>query len=1021
MWVVVRNALAARRGQAVVVAVVALLASVAVSAAPWYAVAARQRVGVAEVAAAPVTDRLISIGRPAEWVGPGSSSGSERAMATARREFAPAGFTRINGGSVGAQIRRADPGKAPVDAEVAYRDDLCDHVVVTGSCPSAAGEVAVPASLVDELGVRVGNRVRMTALGEKPLAARIVGVYRVIEPSEPYWGSGDLVGLDENAGSGQQTVFTVHGTVRGQDQVAYTYDLIAQPQAFASVDTPRLAADIELGMTRLQGQGFSISDTGLDGLLDRIEQERRNVTAGVAVGVVVLLLLTWFVLIVVVREAAVQVRADVGWWRLRGAPSGRGWVVVLGQSVVPLVCGAVIGVGAGIGVGRGLGGDIVGGADRTALLLSLVAAGLAVAGGLVAVVIAQLGTLLTPVRDLLRRIPVRRGGWRRSMVDLMLVGLAAYGVVQALVLQQDIEGLPLLAPALAALAIALVAAWAVSPLAARLALRARHSGRLAVALIAGLIARRPDTHRLFALAVVAVALVTTGFVSWDTTAQTQSQRAMLEGGADRVITVDAADPAQLLAGVRAADPSGTAAMAVIDQPELSSDPPMLAMDTTRLSVIAGWRREYGGDVGQVAAALRPEPPHPVVVRTGRLELRAAGTSPAGTPVHLRIRLRTQLTGEPVDAIIGPLTTSRDTYAAAVPACADGCRLVGVQVLGNKQRRAIATYPADPEAVGYRSPQAGTRVELYPGGDSDAAGLPAALLSAPVRWRPAVGPLDLGPAISAGDDGIRITELPTPDDVLLNQSDWAFVADTPAPLPVVAAGWQPDPAEEARLAPLPGAAVPLDVVGTASLVPRYGATGVLADLEYAERLVPFAIDGGTPQVWLSADAPASILADLQKAGLTPLREDKLSDRIDWLRSEGSAVGVRFQAVVALIGLLLTAGAVLTNAARERPGRAAELGALRTQGLRAPIVATVGYLGLGGMLAAAAVVGLLAGLVGAGIARVLYPGFVDGWSVLATAPPRAYPVGVAAAAAVVVFGAVVIATGAALVRRTRGGPG
>jgi putative ABC transport system permease protein len=1028
MWVVLGNVLAARRRQAVIVALVALLACAALAAAPSYAVRATQQAGVSAVEGATVEERLISVTWLAGWRGSGDTT-SAVAIDGAREQFQPSGFTSVVGGSVSGDLIHGTAKEEPAEVHLAVRENVCEHLVVTGDCPSRKGDVALPSTLAGELALKVGDELQIEATDDKPLSARVSGIYRVVDPGEPYWGDGDLVSAGSDTSSDRATVFTVSATLQGQERVTYTYDLLASPQAFATMDMDKLATRLDNGLSQLREEGYSASTMELDGLIDRIARDRRNVTAGVGVGIIVLLLLTWFALAVVVREGGVQIRGDVGWWRLRGAPSGRGWILVLGQSVVPLLVGAVVGTVVGLGIGRVMVGTLDGGAGGTALLLSLVLVGLTLAGGLVAVVAAQVGTLFTPVRDLLRRIPVRRPRWRRSVVDLVLVGLATYGVVQALVIQRDVEGLPLLAPALAALGIALITAWAVPPLATWLAVRARQSGRLAGTLIAALMARRPETHRLFALVVVAVALVTTAFVGWDTGSRTQWQRAALEVGADRVVTVAADDVVELMEGVRAVDPDGTQAMAVVEQPGISYDPSILAVDSSRLNVVAGWRDAYGGDVDKVAAALQPTEPKPVVLTTDQLELKASATHPGGSAVvHLRVRLRAVKTGKPVDAIVGPLRDKPETYATKLRGCASGCRLVGLQVLGPERPDAISARADDAAAVGHGPAPGGTQVELYPttgsGGSSgsESATSLARLLSEPTRWRPAVGPRDLGPAIAAGeDDALRLTVSKPPKGVPVDRSDWAYVADTPAPLPVVVAGWQPDSTAEVRLPPLPGASVPTEIVRTASLVPRYGKVGALVDLTYADRLVPFPLVGGsTSQVWLSSSAPASIVDDLREVGLTPLRQESLSDRLAQLHAQGNAVGGRFQAVVAVVGLLLAAGVVLVDASRDRPVRAAELAALRAQGVSLRIVRAVGYGGLAAVVATAIVVGVLAGLAGAAIGRILSPGFVDGWDILPTVSLHPYPVAAAAGATAAVLGAVVFAAGAALVRRTRERP-
>jgi hypothetical protein len=1002
MWAVLGSALAARRGQAVIVGLVALLASAAIAAAPWYAVAATQRVGVAAVDGTPVDERMITVTRRLATGEPAPADPAGEL----RQQFLPAGFSSVAGGYATGDLHAAGGSDSNVEVTVAHREEVCQHLAVTGDCPAAAGEVLVPPALVDQLGVAVGDQLLLTQVELEQAEVRVVGVYQVVDPADPYWGDGTQVGLGSRATVERETLLTVEASLPALQRVTYTHELVAAPAAFAVGDVEQIRTSLVTDATQLRRQGYTVTTSQLDSVIDRIVEDRRNVTTGIGVGVAVLLLFTWFTIAVVLRGAVVQIRGDVGWWRLHGVPAGRGWLSALGQGSIPLLAGSAAGALAGLGLGIGLAGTIEGDdARRTAWSLSLSLVGLAVAGGLVAAVTTQLRTLRTPVRDLIRRVPARAGRWQRSLVDLVLVVLAAAAVGQALTVGRDAAGLALLAPGLAVLGIALVAAWAVPPLVAWLAARALRAGALAVALVAVSMARRSGTNRLFALVGVAVALVITGFVGWDTAARTQWQRAALETGAERVLTVETVDAARLLAAVRAADPTGTEAMAVVNRPRILDGPPVLAVDSTRLSVVAGWRGEYGGALDRVAAALRPSAPEPVLVATDRLLVEATGSDPGGAPVQLRVLLRRVDTGEPVEAVLGPLSGTPDAYPADLPGCATGCRLVGVELLG----------PDLPD--GSRAALlAGAEVALLGLADAGGAEVAPGLLAEPSRWRPALGPRDLGPSISASGDGVLLTVPELPSEVEIGRDGWAFVADAPAPLPVVVAGWRPDPVHETRLAPLAGAPVPVQVVGTAALLPLNGGYGAVVDLEYAERLVPFQVPGGTPQVWLSGSAPPSIVDDLRAAGLVPLREESLPVNVDRLSAEGSAVGVRFQAVVALVGLVLAAGAVVVLAAQERAGRAGELAALRAQGVPASVVRAVGYGGVAAMTGAAVLVGLVAGLVGVAIARLLHPGFIDGWTVLPTAPPHPLPVGAGLAAAVLVLGAAAAAAAVGLIRRS-----
>lgn len=997
MWALMASVLTARRGQATIVALVTLVACTALTVAPAYAAAAIAEVEVAAVAGTPIDQRLISITRRLG----ANETGAPDPVAELRRSFEPAGFIAVTGGYASGDLDRQVWG-APLEAALAHRDQVCDALVVTGDCPTAAGEVLLPAAEAVSAELSVGDEVEISQYGQEPRALRVVGVYQVQDPTDPYWADGAMVGLGRGADPNKLTLFTAPATLAEFDRVTYTYDLVATAEAFRGVDAAALWADLNAQLGQARRVDFSVT-TDLAALVERIGAEQRNVTVGVTVGVAILLVFTWFTLAVALRGAAAQIRGDVGWWRLHGVPSGRGWVAVVGQGAVPLLAGAALGVAAGVLLALGL--PIEGAARARALTLASLLVGLAVVGGLVAAVASQLGTLRTPVRELIRRIPARRPRWRRSLVDIALVVLATLAVGQALTVGRDADGMALLAPAMATLAVALTAAWLLPPFVASLGGRALRAGRLAGALVSASLTRRGGVQPMFSVAAVAVGLLTTGLIGWDTQARAQWERAALESGADRVITVAPVDPARLLAAVRSVDPAGTEAMAVVRRPVVGGQPPVLAVDSPRLGVVVDWREQYGGEVARVAQALRPVAPDPVLVTAQRISVTAAGADPTGAEVNLRLLWYTSDSGEPVSTVVGPLSAGVDSYVGELPGCEAGCRLAALQVLGP---------PAD--ETGHAPPGAGTWVEVH-GLVGDGVEVDSGVLTDPIRWRPAVGQSALGPVLTAGDSALRMT-VPSAEGDLV-RDDWAYFVDTPVRAPVVSSRWFRGPVEELRLSALPGEPVPVEEVMTTSLLPLSRGDGVLIDLEYAERLRPAFAPPVGAEVWLAASAPDSIVDALQAAGLTPLREETLATSLSHLRAEGSAVAVRFQAAVALIGLLLAAGVVLVAAAQERSQRAAELAALRAQGVGARVIRAVSYGQVMAVVAAATVVGVVAGVVGAAVARVLHPGFVDGWRLLPPPMPRPGPVVVAALFALVALGAAAVAAAAPLLRRSRQG--
>jgi putative ABC transport system permease protein len=1000
MWSVVVGALAARRDQASVVVVVALMACAAAATAGWYAAAAGQAVAVATVENAPVEQRLVTLTRPGASPAPGHDLTAA---------FHPLEFDVVSGGQVPATLRAAADASGFHSVTLAHRDGVCAHLVVTGDCPGEAGEVLVSGTLAGALGVATGGQAHLTTAATGPAPVRVVGTYRTADPFDPYWGDRRLTAAPPGQPA-PEVVFTVAAGM-GDDPrraVVSTHDLVVGTGAFATVDPQALSAAVQAGTAQLSGQGYAVT-TDLPPLIDRVAAERREVSTGVTAGVALLLLLTMVTLVVIFRAAADQTRRDTAWWQLRGTPAGHGWAATLAPSVVPLLAGAVPGTAIGAAAGHvlaGAGGQVtVAGWRLSAVLVTVT-----VAGAVLVAVAAQIGTLRTPARDLLRRVPARRR-WGRRLVDVVVVVLVAAAAAQAALAGGRVAGVATVAPGLVGLGLALVAGWALAPLAARAARWALRAGHLGTALAALAVARRPGAHRLFALAAAAVALLTVALTGVDTATRSQWQRATVQTGAAHVVTVESTDASRLLAAVRAADPDGREAMAVVRSPAQGAGPPVLAVDSARLPVVAGWRHGYGGGVASVAGALRPGAPSPVTVSAQRLVVEASGADPQGRPVHLRVLLRTVDTGTPVAPVAGPLSPDRAAHPVRVPECAAGCRLVGFELLG--------TAHADGHTV---APD-GSWVHLGRlSGDTGAAGraevVGAGLLGDAGRWRPTVGEWHRGPVIEARGQGLRLTrpaQTPPPpqEQPLLRRDDRVFLVDAPVPVPVVTAGWRPPPetAAEPRLPVLGGAPVPVRLVRQADLLPSLGSPGAMVDLEYAVATDPAAGAHGTAQVWLAPDAGAAVLKRLRAAGLEPVRHESAAQFAGRLSADGVSAAARFQVAVGLVALLLAACAVLARFTGQHAGLAAERSALRGQGVDDRVTRTVAYAVPVVLSAAAVAVGVAAGLVGVALARAGHPGFADGWTLLPLPPPHPYPVLLAALISAAVLGAAAAAAAVA----------
>jgi hypothetical protein len=697
--------------------------------------------------------------------------------------------------------------------------------------------------------------------------------------------------------------------------------------------------------------------------------------------------------------------------------------MVAGQALAPTMAGLLLGLGAGALLVRAIAGPVRDPAwMRLGWRVSAAGAGLAVLGALAALTLADLRTLRTGVAELLRQVPPRRQRGRSAareaggrapgarvhgaIGELLVLAVAAAAVYQARAQAgagYEVPGLAALAPALVAVAVAVVAGRLLGYLATGIGSRALDAGRLRLALGALQISRRPGTERVFALVAVSVALLATAANGWAVSSAARSTRVVVDLGADRILTVRADSPTALLTAVRAADPAGREAMAVVVSSRGVIGTTILAVDSQRLARVARWRPEYP-PLDRVLAALRGAAPAPALFAAGTLTLDATGAPVP--PTYVVARLENQRTGAVDQVRFGPLSGSRQTYRADVAGCADppGCRLVSLGLAGPPDRLGQPTQVVPGESA---------IVEGLAGAGTVAG---ADLLGDARRWRPAGAGVGLGLVIAPGDGRLRLTADGTTQHGP-NPDFQAYLVDGPVPLPAVLAGDPPaDWAIGQAYVSLLGAdLVPVRVTATANVLPMVGQRGVLVDLAGARRLATGSGAGDVQQVWLAPGAGARVVERLRANRVQVVGDDSAAKYRARLDVQGPAAVARFAVVAASIGLLLAAGTVAVVGAVEREPRARELASLRAQGLRAPDVRAVGYVGYAATAGAAVLAGLLASLVARLLVDAAQPVFADSWSVLPTSTaPQVAALLATAAAAVAVVGFAAWLAGRQLVR-------
>ncbi|GIH13504.1 FtsX-like permease family protein [Rugosimonospora africana] len=862
-------------------------------------------------------------------------------------------------------------------ARLVFRQGLCAHLrMVRGRCPIGTNEVVLGRATADRLGLASGQVVaerESVQTQDGPTATgptadlTVVGVYEVPDRTDRYWADQHYFdvspGSDGQAATGEP-VFTSRGTleVLRHTKETQTVDSLLDPAALTPANLATVRASAEGAQHRAAASAIS-AGTQIPALLKRIDTDRSTLREVVPLASVPLVILAWLVMLLAAGYATEARRAEVGLFKLRGTSLIARWWLVLGESVVAILIGGALGYLVGYAVVAVAAHLLLPGAGAvTPSWAALRWAGAAVLGTLVATVLAQRRPFAAPVAELLRQVPPRGAGWRGLALEAMLYPLTVAAVVELHADHDKLTGIMLLAPGLVVLAVALLAARVVGPLAGWIGRRALRSGRLGLGLGALRLARRPGAARLLALLVVAVAQLGFAFTAAGVASRAGAERVTVEQGAPQVLDVLPVNRGALLDAVRAADPTGRYAMAVATVPSIvSTDAPTLAVDSTRLAAVANWRAEGGLSAARAAAALRPAEPDPVTFHneTMRMDLSVGALQPAqilDLVVHLA-----PVNGDPAQVVnVGQLRSGRHTYTATLPGCAHGCRLIGFEV-------------SQPTGAGFNLNA--VVHGLYQG---DPATPMNVGLTEKGRWRAPghVGPATV-PTVTPGPDGLSVNLT----DSGVGVDAWILPVDAPYPLPVVLTGRL----GRDTVGGLDDIPQPVVAAGTVPVLPRLGDHGTMVDFEYAERDARDTGVAVNPQVWLAADAPASILDRLRGNGLTVVETESDEARLRYLDRQGPAAGMRFHLLAGVLAVLLAVGGLVLIATVDRRA-AGQLRALRVQGVPRAVVASANRYGYAGLVLAALVLGPIAAGAAWALTGRSIPLFADGVALL---PPPLVP--------------------------------
>ncbi|GAA3454903.1 hypothetical protein [Dactylosporangium matsuzakiense] len=919
MLALIWGAIVARRVVSTGMFLLAALVSTGLSLAPWYAARATDAAADARIAAAPQSERTVSATGTVSLDLAGETVVQTFAASAGRALALP-----VAGQAVGVEVAATlTAGDRQLALPLRYREALCANAVVDGSCPQATGDVVLSAPSAERLGVRVGDRLDVTtgpAAPRRPL--RLAGIYRPADPLSWYW-------------SGADAAWTTFDTVAASaTTVRATFDALLGPSVFTS------GGELTAGVERMRRVPLQV-DTAGAALADRIAADRQVVARGVLLAAAQLAVIGWLAMAVAARYAAEARRSDAAQLALRGARRWRLLAATGGQTGVPLAAGAL--AGALIGV-------LADGPARLPI------AGGVLAAALLSAVLADWRTTGLPVERLLHAAAPRPPRLGTAVVEVCVLGLAGASIYQSLAAHSAI-GVQLLAPGTLAASAAILVGRLLVPAATAAGRSALVNGRVAAGFGALLLARRSSAYRMLPLLTAAGCLLAVAAQHWAEAGQARHDRSAVEVGGQRVLTVAPGDRAHLLNAVRAADPGGHQAMAVVAGLGPGGEP-VLAVDSPRLPYV------LAGPAPLDPRRLRPAAPPPITFAGTGLTLTAdvpavsddlpdAGAAPPTGPPVLLATLVVTATGAPLTARFTPLDGRTGTADASVPGCRSGCRLVTFELAGG---RAVELQRLDADGRAVITPD---------------------VFADPGRWRTGAGNVAATVSMRSYDGRLALAAV-TPGLSKLPVDGRLYVVDAPVPLPAAVAGRPPaaDQRGTGAIDLFGGRAVPVEPIA-APLLPGVGTHGVLVDLEYADRIAGGAPRAERQQVWLAPGAPADVTDRLRAAGLTVVGEDSVTAADARQARFGPAAADRYGLLMGGLALLAAAIALLVIAAVQRRARGEEFVALRRQGVPAAALHAAGrWAALVPILLAALTAGLAAAVARA-IAHPPIPVFTDAW--------------------------------------------
>ncbi|MEV6966791.1 FtsX-like permease family protein [Hamadaea sp. NPDC051192] len=965
-----------RAGRSLLVLLMAAVATTAAAAVPAYVRAAQESVVRDLLGPGSATDPTITVQLPTTGVGAQVGEPLTLAEGIGRAELVLGNSPYLAGLRTGrtayaeTNLKLTNVGIAEVvTGHLVYQPGVCELATLTGRCPAAAGEVMVSARTAEHYKIAVGDRLPI-ALGPSadlgrtskgggggaPLAGTthrplVVGLFTPKDALDSAWGSQLQYSPvpDPHLGARYWSVDGIYtGTPDDVEKVAgavvrRTVVLRFDLSTVDDAGVGRLDVALRDATSGLSGQQMS-ARSAIPAVIVEIRKDQDAIAQTVPVGAVPLLVLALVVLMVLVAALTEERGPEIALARLHGYARGRVAAFGLAEVLTLITVAAPLGlllsrlVLAAV-AGLWLAPDTPAPWSWTAFA----AVGIALLTAYAAAAVASRRVFRTRVINLLRRVP-QRTTWRAGALEGAAVALAVAALVTTV--QDQESGLAVLAAPLLAIVVGVAGGRLLSLIAAARVRQTRRRADPVGVLTSASLSRRPGRQRIVVVVAVAASLMGFSAVAWDVAAQARAEAANGVVGAPSVYRVSVAGPQQLLEGVKAAVPDGSA-MGVVRRMEFydGNVVSVIGVQSDRLAKTATWFGHSDVDLETIAAKLRPAPPAPSPV-SGRLTVALDTTGLDQVPLMVAVEVRTGQRQQTVE--LGKLQQGLHEYAADVP---EGelavLKLIrppaqAETVVGTLTIKRLSSAAGDVPIGGAGGWQpilpAGVKVGLT--GDAELTARVEADGNGDIRIARLHAPKAL-PGLLAG---------PVPA-VDVTDDGWPFMAFATQPQNFT-------------------------TLGIDRIVPGASGHGILVDVDYglaqAQDLTG-SVDNGTSivyEVWAGDGAPKDLVDRLAAHGIQVRSSQTLSAYEDRLGRRAPALALRLYGIGALVAILLALGIVLlavrVGAEQRRYGSAALLVAgvpetVLRKAVRREFVTLLGWpAGLGFLSGVAVAVLLLPGI-------------------------------------------------------------